>query len=87
MPISFLYLALDGPINWIEGLTLLFSSILVFPALTSYLSLNFTGSSTFTSRTGVRKEIFTYIPVMAVMGGVGIILFITWRVLTLTGVW
>lgn len=32
----------------------------------AYLSLNFTGSTTFTSRTGVRKEIFTYIRPMAV---------------------
>lgn len=33
----------------------------------AYLSLGFTGSSTFTSRTGVRREIFTYIPILAAM--------------------
>jgi hypothetical protein len=32
-----------------------------------YLALNFTGSTPFCSRSGVRKEIFTYIPIMAIM--------------------
>ncbi len=34
--------------------------LLIMPAVTAYLALNFTGSTTFTSRTGVRKEIFRY---------------------------
>jgi hypothetical protein len=50
--------------------------LLVMPAVTAFLALNFTGSTTFTSRTGVRKEIFTYIPVMAWMFGSGILLSI-----------
>ncbi len=45
----------------------------MIPAVTAYLALNFTGSTTFTSRTGVKKEIFRYVPVMAVMAGAGII--------------
>lgn len=36
-----------------------------------YLGLNFTGSTTFTSRTGVRREIFAYIPWMAGMAVLG----------------
>ncbi len=44
--------------------------------VTAYLTLNFTGSTTFTSRTGVRREIFSYVPVMAVMLGTGIIVAI-----------
>ncbi|MDP3563223.1 MAG: mercury methylation corrinoid protein HgcA, partial [Methanoregula sp.] len=39
--------------------------LIIMPAVTAYLALNFTGSTTFTSRTGVRKEIFRYVPVMA----------------------
>ena len=35
---------------------------LLIPAVTAYLALNFTGSTTFTSRTGVKKEIFRYVP-------------------------
>jgi len=48
--------------------------LLIIPAVTAYLSLNFTGSTTFTSRTGVKKEIFQYVPVMAFMAVTGIIL-------------
>lgn len=47
------------------------AALLVIPAVTAYLALNFTGSSTFTSRTGVKKEIFRYVPVMAVMAAIG----------------
>lgn len=43
------------------------AALLVMPAITAYLALNFTGSTTFTSRTGVKKEIFRYVPAMAVM--------------------
>ncbi len=47
---------------------------LILPPITGYLALNFTGSTPFTSRTGVRREIYTYIPVMAGMLVTGIIL-------------
>ncbi len=50
--------------------------LLVFPPVTSFLALNFTGSTTFTSRTGVRREIFRYIPLMAWLFGAGILLTI-----------
>jgi hypothetical protein len=43
-------------------------------ASVAFISLNFTGSSTFTSRTGVQKEIFTYIRPMAVSFGLGLAL-------------
>jgi len=50
--------------------------LLPLPPVTAYLTLNFTGSTTFTSRTGVRREIFTYTPMMAWMFGIGIVLTI-----------
>ncbi|MCX6689944.1 MAG: mercury methylation corrinoid protein HgcA [Methanoregula sp.] len=50
------------------------TSLLVFPPITAFLALNFTGATTFTSRTGVRKEIFTYIRVMAGMLVTGTVL-------------
>ncbi len=50
--------------------------MLVMPPISAFLALNFTGSSTFTSVTGVKCEIFTYIPKMAWMFGIGIILII-----------
>jgi hypothetical protein len=60
--------------------------LLVMPAVTAYLALNFTGSTTFTSRTGVRKEIFRYVPVMAFMAGAGIFLGIVLGASRLAGV-
>ncbi|NIV30954.1 MAG: carbon monoxide dehydrogenase [Anaerolineae bacterium] len=51
--------------------------LLPLPPVTAYLALNFTGSTTFTSRSGVRREIFTYVPIMAWMFGIGIVLTIT----------
>ncbi|WP_424027410.1 mercury methylation corrinoid protein HgcA [Methanoregula sp.] len=48
--------------------------LLIIPAVTAYLALNFTGSTPFTSRTGVKKEIFRYVPVMAFMAGAGVLL-------------
>jgi len=50
--------------------------LLAMPPVVAFLALLFTGSTTFTSRTGVRGEIFTYTPVMAWMFGAGMILAI-----------
>jgi len=60
--------------------------LVIMPAVTAYLALNFTGSTTFTSRTGVKKEIFQYVPVMAFMAVSGIILGIVLGVNRLMGV-
>ena len=48
--------------------------LIIIPVVIAYLALNFTGSTTFTSRTGVKKEIFRYVPVMTCMAVFGIIL-------------
>lgn len=47
---------------------------LMMAPVTSYLALNFTGSTPFTSRSGVKREIFKYIPVLAFMLIAGIFL-------------
>jgi len=49
---------------------------LAMPPVTAYLALNFTGSTPFTSRSGVRREMFAYIPVMVLAFGTGIVLTI-----------
>jgi hypothetical protein len=71
-----------GPV-WAKILRLL-PLVLGYPVVTAFIALNFTGSSTFTSRTGVKKEIYAYIPAMAWMFGVSVAitlgLFI-WKVL------
>jgi hypothetical protein len=53
--------------------------VLTIPPAIAYLALNFTGSTTFTSRSGVRREIFTYVPSMAWCFGIGIVLSIVQR--------
>lgn len=50
--------------------------LLALPPVTAFLTLNFTGASTFTSRSGVKREMYAYIPVMAWMFGGGIALSI-----------
>jgi len=47
--------------------------LLAMPPVTAYLALNFTGSTTFTSRTGVRREMSTYIRPMALSFGLGVV--------------
>jgi hypothetical protein len=46
----------------------------VLPPVVAYLALNFTGSTPLTSRTAVRREIFTYVPLIAGVFGAGILL-------------
>jgi len=50
--------------------------LLGMPAVTAFVALNFTGASTFTSRTGVRREMFAYIPAMAATFATGALLVI-----------
>ena len=60
--------------------------LLIMPAVTAYLTLNFTGATTFTSRTGVKKEIFRYVPVITIMAGTGVVLGIALGLSRLLGV-
>ena len=55
--------------------------MLLMPPVTAYLALNFTGSTPFTSRSGVKREIFRYIPIMLVSLVAGTILFIALTVI------
>jgi hypothetical protein len=59
--------------------------MLIMPAITAFLALNFTGSTTFTSVTGVKREIFSYVPKMAWLFGIGIILIIVLSSMRLFG--
>lgn len=60
--------------------------LLFFPALTAFVSLNFTGSTPYTSKTGVRQEMNRFIPLMAVFSGLGLVIAIVKRILEITGV-
>ena len=59
------------PALWLQAIDAL-TLVLIASSITAFLALNFTGATTFTSRSGVRREMFSYIPVMAWMAGVGV---------------
>ena len=62
-----------------------FPYVPVVSAVTAFLCLNFTGSTTFTSRSGVKTEIFRYVPVMAVLFGSGVLGSIAFHILRTLG--
>jgi CO dehydrogenase/acetyl-CoA synthase delta subunit len=61
------------------------SYALALPPITAFMALNFTGSSTYASPSGVRREINTYIPVMAAISAVGLIMNISQRLMRRKG--
>jgi hypothetical protein len=59
--------------GWLVAL----SSVLILPAISAFLAMNFTGSSTFTSLSGVVKEMKYSVPAMIVSAGLGIVALVT----------
>jgi hypothetical protein len=55
--------------------------ILVLPAISAYLALNFTGCSTYTSLSGVKKEMKIALPLLifSAISGIALQLYSTWR--------
>lgn len=69
------FMGVPDTVLWLRtGWTLIY--MLALPPVTAYIALNFTGSTPLTSQTGVKREIFTYIPIMAVMIGISAVLTI-----------
>lgn len=66
--------------GWIEDPTNSFlralSFVLILPAIASYYALNFTGSSTYTSFSGVQKEMKIVLPILVVSISSGIVLLL-----------
>ncbi|HVM72042.1 MAG TPA: mercury methylation corrinoid protein HgcA [Anaerolineales bacterium] len=62
--------------SWYHRLGQALEFLLAMPAVTAFIALNFTGSTTFTSRSGVKREMFAYIPAMAWTFGAGLLLAI-----------
>jgi hypothetical protein len=56
---------------WLSGGAAL-TALLAMPPVTAFLALNFTGATTFTSPTAVRREIFTWIRPAAWLTGTGL---------------
>jgi hypothetical protein len=74
--LPFIVLRITGDAALWRGFTWAVAHLLSMSALTAFLALNFTGSTTFTSRTGVKREIFTYFPAMVWTFGGGVVLSI-----------
>lgn len=51
--------------------------MLIIPAVSSYLAMNFTGCSTYTSLSGVKKEMRWALPIQIATGALGIVVWIT----------
>jgi hypothetical protein len=49
---------------------------LIIPSISSFMAMNFTGSSTYTSLSGVKKEMKTAVPLQIIFLSAGLILFI-----------
>ncbi len=75
LPFAFAFTTNSTMPLW-ENALISLAILLIMPAVIAYLALNFTGCTTFTSRSGVKKEIFRYVPIMAFMGGSGIVVSI-----------
>jgi hypothetical protein len=65
-----------GEFDTLAGGVEMFAWILLIPAISAYLAMNFTGASTYTSLSGVRKEMRWALPVQIGAGVIGIVLWI-----------
>lgn len=77
---AFLVLSLRG-FDWHAGRDAIeaVSWLLIIPAVAAYLAMNFTGCSTFTSLSGVRKEMRWALPLQIGIASCGILAWITSR--------
>jgi len=68
-------LCLNELTTWAGRLEIL-AWLLLLPALSTYLAMNFTGASTYTSLSGVRREMRWALPAQIATGSIGVILWI-----------
>jgi hypothetical protein len=85
LPFALLVFQHNADLTWWLRTAKALTQLLIWPPVTAFVALNFTGSTTFTSRTGVRREIFTYAPIMAWMLGGGLVLVLVGFVVRLWG--
>jgi acetyl-CoA decarbonylase/synthase complex subunit gamma len=63
-----------GWITWVDGLEIL-AWLLLIPAVSAYLAMNFTGASTYTSLSGVKREMRWALPLEIAAGIIGLCLW------------
>ncbi|MBI4665668.1 MAG: carbon monoxide dehydrogenase [Nitrospinae bacterium] len=74
LALPFTVMALMNETDALTGAGWALGYLLAMPPVTAYLALNFTGSTTFTSVTGVKKEISIYTPILAKLAGAGTVM-------------
>ena len=76
--LSFLILAWYSTYNMtlIPNKISLYSWLFIFPAISSFITMNFTGSSTYTSLSGVLKEMKIAVPIQIGAATIGLILLV-----------
>jgi acetyl-CoA decarbonylase/synthase complex subunit gamma len=57
------------------------SCLLIITAISSFLAMNFTGSSTFTSLSGVRKEMKIFVPLQIGFASIGLLLQVVGKII------
>ena len=76
--VSFPFAVLASYLGGFNGslgtLSALAGVIVLMPPVVGYMGLNWTGCSTYSSRTGVKKEIFRFVPVIVVLLVAGLIM-------------
>ena len=76
LPLAFMSLQGNADAIWWMRALKTITPLLVWPPVVAFLALNFTGSTTFTSKTGVQREIFKYVRGMAWLFVIGLVLMI-----------
>jgi acetyl-CoA decarbonylase/synthase complex subunit gamma len=64
-----------------DNITELVSWFLIITAISSFLAMNFTGSSTFTSLSGVRKEMKIFVPLQIGFASIGLVLQVVGKII------
>lgn len=70
VPFAYLHVGAGTATPWTAA-TFAVAIVLIIAPVVGYFGLNFTGCSTYTSRTGVKKEIFRWMPIMVGMLVIG----------------
>jgi hypothetical protein len=65
--------------NLFEGYLIQLALFLTGISISSFLAMNFTGTSTYTSLSGVRKEMGVFVPIQLIFSSLGLILFVVSR--------
>jgi hypothetical protein len=78
MALVMLAFALVGP-GMVQAGLLMAVVLILFPALSSYIALQFTGSTTFTGMSGVKKELKIALPLYFTAIGVSLVLVVLYK--------